>query len=353
MNDMKTRGKFLDMDTFEAVRIDNVSKYYGAVAAVKDVDCTVQSGEFLTLLGPSGSGKTTLLMMLAGFTTPSEGQIWVDTKDITHVPPEQRNFGVVFQGYALFPHMTVFDNVAYPLRLRKMPARQIRQKVEQILSLVRLDAYADRHPRQLSGGQQQRTALARTLVYDPILILLDESLGALDKQLRGELQQELKALHRQLGRTFVNVTHDQQEALDMSDRIVVMNEGGVEQIGTPRELYERPNSRFVVEFLGDSNLLPTSLAFGGTDDPSRSALIRPEAISIGASDTKPTGEDQMMVRATVRSTSYFGSDQLVEVALDSGLTLRVRVNSAHAIPIEEGGSVSISWERRNLHLVDN
>nr|WP_246522725.1 ABC transporter ATP-binding protein [Neoroseomonas eburnea] len=232
-----------------------LSKRYGDFVAVNDVSLEVGKGEFLTLLGPSGSGKTTILMAIAGFVAPSDGAILLDGRDITPLPPEKRDFGMVFQGYALFPHMTVAENVAFPLRVRGMSKADRDAKVRGALDLVQLAAFADRLPKQLSGGQQQRVALARALVFDPALLLLDEPLSALDKKLRAELQEELKALHQRVGRTFVNVTHDQEEALSLSDRIAILNHGRLVQAGAPGELYERPRTRFVADFLGKSNFL--------------------------------------------------------------------------------------------------
>jgi len=238
-----------------ALALRGLTKKYGEFVAVADVTLDVGRGEFLTLLGPSGSGKTTILMAVAGFVAPTAGGILLDGRDITPLPPEKRDFGMVFQGYALFPHMTVAENVAFPLRVRRLPRAERDAKVRAALDLVQLDAFADRLPKQLSGGQQQRVALARALVFDPALLLLDEPLSALDKKLRAELQEELKALHRRVGRTFVNVTHDQEEALSLSDRIAILNHGRLVQAGAPGDLYERPRTRFVADFLGKSNFL--------------------------------------------------------------------------------------------------
>ena len=221
----------------------NLSKHYGRLAAVDDVSLSIPRGQFLTLLGPSGSGKTTLLMVIAGFVEPSAGEVVLDDRPITHVPPEKRNFGMVFQGYALFPHLTVLDNVAFPLRVRGIAKAEIGERVRTALDLVRLAHLRDRLPRQLSGGQQQRVALARALVFAPHVLLLDEPLSALDKKLRAELQWELKALHRRVGTTFIYVTHDQDEALSMSDQIAIIREGRLIQTGAPRSLYERPRTK--------------------------------------------------------------------------------------------------------------
>jgi putative spermidine/putrescine transport system ATP-binding protein len=237
------------------ISLVGLSKHYGSVRAVDDVSLDITPGEFLTLLGPSGSGKTTVLMLIAGFAAPTGGDIVLDGESILHLLPEQRDFGVVFQGYALFPHMTVWENVAYPLKVRRFGRAEIDERVRQALDLVELGALRDRMPKQLSGGQQQRVALARALVFEPKVLLLDEPLGALDKKLRATLQLELRELHARLGATFINVTHDQEEALTMSDRIAVMREGEVIQVGRPEALFERPRTRFVADFLGRSNFL--------------------------------------------------------------------------------------------------
>ncbi len=242
-----------------ALGLLGLTKRYGSFTAVDDVSLEVGQGEFLTLLGPSGSGKTTILMAVAGFVAPTAGSILLDGREITPLPPEKRNFGMVFQGYALFPHMTVADNVAFPLRVRGLSRADRDAKVRAALDLVQLGQFAERLPKQLSGGQQQRVALARALVFDPNLLLLDEPLSALDKKLRAELQEELKALHRRVGRTFINVTHDQEEALSLSDRIAILNHGKLIQAGAPDALYERPRTRFVADFLGKSNFIEGTL----------------------------------------------------------------------------------------------
>lgn len=238
------------------VRFVGVQKTYdGTHLVVRQLDLDIQRGEFLTLLGPSGSGKTTTLMMLAGFESPTAGEIQLDGKPITRTPPHKRDFGMVFQNYALFPHMTVGDNVAYPLTVRKVSKAEQATRVAKALDMVRLGGMAARYPGQLSGGQQQRVALARALVFNPQLVLMDEPLGALDKQLREHMQIELKELHRQLGVTFVYVTHDQGEALTMSDRVAVFNDGAIQQLAPVTEMYERPANRFVASFIGDSTVL--------------------------------------------------------------------------------------------------
>jgi len=347
-----------------ALSLQGLSKHYGSFRAVDDVSLSVERGEFLTLLGPSGSGKTTILMCVAGFVAPSAGAILLDGRDITALPPERRDFGMVFQGYALFPHMTVAENVAFPLRVRKLPAAERDAKVRAALDLVQLERFADRRPSQLSGGQQQRVALARALVFDPALLLLDEPLSALDKKLRAELQEELRALHRRVGRTFVNVTHDQEEALSMSDRVAILNHGRLVQEGPPAALYERPRTRFVADFLGKSNFLSGTvsdahpggfaLAAGGTrisqavpPDASRPAAgmpallsLRPEKIALLAARESADN----VVDGRIVSWSYLGAGFALSVATPDLGTLRVAV-PAWGAPIEpaEGLPLRLGW----------
>ncbi|NEJ22685.1 polyamine ABC transporter ATP-binding protein [Rhizobium leguminosarum] len=236
------------------IRFDGISKWYGPLKVVDNLSLDIARGEFVSLLGPSGSGKTTLLMMLAGFEAPTEGNILVDGEAINDVPTYRRDMGVVFQSYALFPHMSVGENIAFPLQMRGMNKGEIADRVTRALDMVQLSTMRDRWPAQLSGGQQQRVALARALVFEPRVVLMDEPLGALDKQLREQMQLDIRALHNRLGLTIVFVTHDQSEALTMSDRIAVFNKGKIEQIGSPREIYDAPRSRFVAEFIGETNL---------------------------------------------------------------------------------------------------
>lgn len=238
-----------------AVQFLGVMKNYGNVVALKDVNLSISNGEFLTLLGPSGSGKTTLLNMISGMVVPTNGQILIEGQDVTRVPPRSRGLGMVFQNYALMPHMSVFENVAFPLRIRRIAEPDIKQRVMEALALVRLSDFSGRKPKELSGGQQQRVSIARCLVYKPRLVLMDEPLGALDKKLRIQLQYEIKKIHEELGVTIIYVTHDQEEAMILSDRICIMNHARIEQVGTPRDLYFRPANEFVADFLGDSNLI--------------------------------------------------------------------------------------------------
>ena len=251
-----------------SVTLSNLEKTYDRANVAKAVDgvsLDIRSGEFLTMLGPSGSGKTTTLMMIAGFETPTAGDIAIDGKSVVAMPPYRRNIGMVFQNYALFPHLTVEENVGFPLKQRGVPKAERAKLVAEALELVHLPGYGARYPRQLSGGQQQRVAVARAVVFKPRLLLMDEPLGALDKQLRENLQLEMRRLHADLGITFIYVTHDQEEALTMSDRIAVMNDGKVAQVGSPEDLYDRPDNRFVAGFIGESNFLP-AIVRGLEDD---------------------------------------------------------------------------------------
>ncbi|WP_454892356.1 ABC transporter ATP-binding protein [Agrobacterium vacciniicorymbosi] len=245
----------MECSVAEFIRFDNITKFYGPLCVVENLDLGIDKGEFVSLLGPSGSGKTTLLMMLAGFEQATSGNILLDGTAINNVPTYKRDMGVVFQSYALFPHMSVGDNVAFPLQMRGMNKAEIAQRVARALDMVQLSAFANRRPSQLSGGQQQRVALARALVFEPRVVLMDEPLGALDKQLREQMQLDIRDLHRRLGLTIVFVTHDQSEALTMSDRVAVFNKGKIEQIGTPRQVYDEPATKFVAEFIGETNLV--------------------------------------------------------------------------------------------------
>ncbi|MGG5808310.1 ABC transporter ATP-binding protein [Falsiroseomonas sp. CW058] len=347
-----------------ALALQGLGKRYGGFTAVDRVSLTVDRGQFLTLLGPSGSGKTTILMCIAGFVAPSEGGILLDGRDITGLPPERRDFGMVFQGYALFPHMTVAENVAFPLRVRRLGQAEREAKVRAALDLVQLPQFADRLPRQLSGGQQQRVALARALVFDPALLLLDEPLSALDKKLRAELQEELKALHRRVGRTFVNVTHDQEEALSLSDRVAILNHGKLVQEGAPAELYERPRTRFVADFLGKSNFLQGTvrdaaaggfaIAAGGTrlvqalsegmprPAPGSAATLslRPEKIALLVE-----GEGaENSVTGTISGWSYLGAGYALNVETPDLGTMRVALPTWRApIAPREGLAVRLGW----------
>jgi putative spermidine/putrescine transport system ATP-binding protein len=330
--------------------VDRLCKAYGSVRALDNVTIDIAAGEFLTLLGPSGSGKTTLLMALAGFARPDSGSIRFGTEEVLLTPPHKRGLGMVFQSYALFPFLSVAENVAYPLKIRGFSKEEQARKVEVALDGVQLSGFGDRRISQLSGGQRQRVALARAMVFEPRIILMDEPLSALDKKLREHMQIELKALHRKIAATIVYVTHDQREALTMSDRIAVVNHGRIEQLGTPEELYRRPRSYFVADFIGESATLPVRVsgqeAWLGerklkTSQPVPSGsgpyrlVIRPELLEI--SDDRASG-DVNDLSGRVQDVIYQGDSVLVLVRHDSGAELNVRVSASRA---NKGGLPSI------------
>ncbi len=330
-----------DLANTGSLQIRDVSKMFGTFQAVDGVTLDIEKGEFLTLLGPSGSGKTTLLMMIAGFLDITNGDIALDGSSITDVPAEKRNFGMVFQGYALFPHMSVRDNIGYALSVRKRPAPEIKARVDEMLDLVQLQEFADRKPTQLSGGQQQRVALARALCFAPPVLLLDEPLGALDKKLRVEVQEQLKDIHRRVGTTFIYVTHDQEEALSMSDRIVIMRDGAIEQVGTPKELYERPATKFAASFLGKSNFIRQ----GG-----KTFALRPEKI-----DLRTDHGGDARASGSIRSITYFGSMQRIIVDTEQGDEIEVDIDVWRNQEIlSEGAAVDLLWQdAAAVELKDN
>jgi putative spermidine/putrescine transport system ATP-binding protein len=305
------------------VSVEDIRKAYGDVVAVDGVDLTVGDGEFFTLLGPSGSGKTTTLRIIAGFEQPDTGRVTLGGEDITGEPPYARDVNTVFQDYALFPHMTVAENVGYGLKVKGTPRRERNAQVAEVLRMVRLDGYGDRKPIQLSGGQRQRVALARSIVNRPKVLLLDEPLGALDLKLRQEMQVFLKSLQRELGMTFIYFTHDQEEALTMSDRIAVFNEGRIEQVGSPAEIYHQPATEFVAGFVGTSNILER----GG-----RRISVRPERIEL----------DKDGEAGTVADVVFVGAFRRVLVDTDSGDRLTV-VRQNDGSTIEPGARVHVSW----------
>jgi spermidine/putrescine ABC transporter ATP-binding subunit len=347
------------------VMIRDLCKSYGSDPAVKNLTLDVRRGEFLALLGPSGSGKTTLLMTIAGFDFPDSGAIEIGGKDVTWMAPNKRDLGMVFQRHTLFPHMSVLDNIAFPLRMRKVSRADREVRARAALKTVRLEGYGDRKPSQLSGGQQQRIALARAIVYNPQVLLMDEPLSALDKNLREEMQVEIKHLQRQLGVTVIFVTHDQTEALTMADRIAVLNFGELQQLGSPKTLYEEPASAFVAGFIGETNFWPGQVKAdaaageqveveleGGEratvlathalrrDQPTRVA-IRPEHILIGA------GRDKGGVTATIDDAIYAGSITTL-LLRTKGPTVRVRLaNPATSGDMTPGGAISLTWEARH------
>ncbi len=332
-----------------AVRLEGVEKRYGDVVAVAGVDLDVRDGEFFSMLGPSGSGKTTTLRMIAGFELPTAGRILLHGRDVTGVPPFDRDVNTVFQDYALFPHLSVGDNVAYGLMVRKVPKPERNARVAEALRMVRLEGYDKRRPAQLSGGQRQRVALARALVNRPRVLLLDEPLGALDLKLREEMQMELKVIQQQVGITFIYVTHDQEEALTMSDRLAVFNAGRIEQLGSPAEVYERPTTRFVAGFVGTSNLL--------TGDVARSVIgregtftIRPEKIRIAEPDA-PVAPDETAAAGTIVDVIYVGPDTRYIVELDAGARLVVTQQNLATTSTEalaqQGKAVRLIWKRQH------
>ena len=332
------------------IEIRNLAKSFGNVKAVDDISIDIESGEFITLLGPSGSGKTTVLRMIAGFEDPDAGSIKLNGEDITHLPPFDRDVNTVFQDYALFPHMSVQENVEYGLRTRKVPkAERAKQALEAIAS-VKLEETVNRLPHQLSGGQRQRIALARALVLRPRVLLLDEPLGALDRQLREEMQVELKKIQRDAGITFVFVTHDQEEAMRMSDRIVVFNSGRIEQVGTPEQVYEEPRTNFVAGFLGTANIFSVDVAqkfLGATTTVS----IRPERIRLQAPETK-IDKSETSVKATVQEAAFVGANTIYILETDFGVKLTVRKTNTELLGQDNsfvaGDQVMAVW--RNSHV---
>ena len=327
------------------IRLAGLAKSYGAVDAVRDVDLEVAAGEFFTMLGPSGSGKTTTLRLIAGFERPDAGKIELQGNDVSDVPPYSRNVNTVFQDYALFPHMSVRENVEYGLRVKKVPKQERATRAEEALEMVRLSGYGDRKPGQLSGGQRQRVALARAMVNRPAVLLLDEPLGALDLKLREQMQVELKQIQGEVGITFVYVTHDQDEALTMSDRIAVFNEGRIEQIGPPNEVYEKPANLFVAGFVGVSNVLER--------DGNR-FTVRPEKIRILGEGEQDDGYH--VESGTIADVSYAGMITRLHVQLDAGGELQVvrqnlETTSQDALE-DKGRKVRLGWRKEHTYAIE-
>lgn len=343
-----------------------ISKRYNEHQGVLDnVHLQIGQGELVSLLGPSGSGKTTLLMLIAGFEKPSAGEILLNGKSVASLPPYARNIGVVFQNYALFPHMTVEENLYFPLRMRHVSRADAKPRVQRALATVGLSGLASRYPNQLSGGQQQRVALARTLVFEPALILLDEPLGALDKHLREQMQIEFKRIHRELATTMIYVTHDQSEAMTLSDRIAVMNAGAIEQIGTPSDIYFRPETEFVASFIGDSNILRGTVADGGVVSvpgfgpvacrlgghpvgANVSILLRPESLTLHGNVAKAelTSRD-----VRLKEVVNYGDSNLVFVAAGDR-DLRIRIPAREWSSLQEAETLSIEWHPEHVHVIE-
>lgn len=350
--------------------IENITKTYGKFVAIDQVSISVERGEFLTLLGPSGSGKSTILMMIAGFQNPTSGKILLNGENILFKPSHKRNIGVAFQNYALFPHMTVFDNIAFPLRMRKMSKQDIKENVERVLGQVELTEFRRRYPKQLSGGQQQRVSLARALVFNPPILLLDEPLGALDKKLREAMQLEIKHLHETIGITMVYVTHDQSEALTMSDRIAVLNHGRIEQLGSPIDLYEKPSNKFVADFIGETNLIvdmkplehqdgllklvsPKGLEIIISQKPTDTSItvnvaIRPERIAFLNSPQ----EHLNTYEAVIKEVIYLGETLKYKVVTTTQDELTVSVTNEWGTgKYKRGDPVLIGWHEEDLKMV--
>jgi spermidine/putrescine transport system ATP-binding protein len=362
-------------DADPSVELESVTKEFGDVVAVRDLDLRLTPGEFFTLLGPSGCGKTTTLRMVAGFEEPTAGRILIDGEDVIRLPAYRRPTNTVFQTYALFPHLSVGDNVAFGLRRKRVPREEIRRRVREELDRVGLAQQINRRPNQLSGGQQQRVALARALVNYPKVLLLDEPLGALDLKLRKGLQLELKRIQREVGITFLYVTHDQEEALTMSDRLAVMNEGRVEQVGTAEDVYERPDTTFVAGFIGVSNLMPGSVSSvsGGRGEVRLDAgvvvdvpvdglnpgdrchaVVRPEKLRIALAD-RPGSVDGPSVDGVVESSVFLGTSTQIVVRLTGDVPLTVLVPNADEVERQRlpggGANVKLSWAPEHMHVV--
>ncbi|UST67167.1 ABC transporter ATP-binding protein [Pseudomonas moraviensis] len=345
------------------VSLRNLNKHYGDFAAVDNISLDIKDGEFLTFLGSSGSGKSTTLSMLAGFETPSSGEILVNGQSLVNVPPHKRDIGMVFQRYSLFPHLSVRDNIAFPLAIRKLAAAEREKRVDAMLKLVQLEQFAHRRPSQLSGGQQQRVAIARALVYEPRILLMDEPLGALDKKLREDLQDELRQLHRRLGITIVYVTHDQEEAMRLSQRIAIFSHGKIVGLGSGYDLYQNPPNAFVASFLGNSNFLKLKaqgnaaasfegqslsirLTAGLHTDQDVLLMVRPEkalALSTQQALDEPLAAGWNEVSANVVEVLFLGESQTCSVVTAGGTSMTVKALSAAGMPLKAGDPVRVRW----------
>jgi len=353
------------------VVFDKIDKSYdGEVLVVKNLNLNIADGEFVTMLGPSGSGKTTTLMMLAGFETPTNGEIYLEGKPISQIPPYEREIGMVFQNYALFPHMTVQENLSFPLEVRKLSKTEIKDKVTKALDMVELGKFGTRFPAQLSGGQQQRVALARALVFEPRLVLMDEPLGALDKNLREQMQYEIKHIHERIGITVVYVTHDQGEALTMSNRIAVFDEGVIQQLSTPDILYEQPENSFVAQFIGENNRMngiiknidekycEVDLDGGGTvkalkvnigsiGDPTQLS-VRPERVSVNAQETSVENN----FKGKIKELIYLGDHIRARIAVCGNDEFIVKIPNEGNVDLKEGANIDLHWQAEDIRALD-
>lgn len=340
-------------ESIPAVQFIGASRHYGDVRAVDAVDLAIRDGEFFAMLGPSGSGKTTCLRLIAGFEQPDAGRVLIHGREMQGVPPYERDVNTVFQDYALFPHLSVLDNVAYGLMVRKVPRHERHRRAEEALEMVQLAGFGARRPAQLSGGQRQRVALARALVNHPRVLLLDEPLGALDLKLREQMRAELKALQRRVGITFIFVTHDQEEALGMSDRLAVFNHGRIEQLGTPAQVYGDPQTEFVARFVGVSNVLApevTQRYVGVT----AAAALRPERIVVRP-EGAPVPDGECHARGTISGLEFLGATTRLDVALDDGFVLTVMAqNNAPngSAALRAGDRAQVCWRREDLRVLN-
>jgi putative spermidine/putrescine transport system ATP-binding protein len=350
--------------------IDIQKSYDGETLVVKDLNLSIRRGEFLTMLGPSGSGKTTTLLMLAGFEVPTHGRIMLDGRPIDNMPPHKRNIGMVFQNYALFPHMTVEENLAFPLEVRKIPKAEQQAKIKRALEMVKLAAFGKRRPGQLSGGQQQRVAVARALVFEPQLVLMDEPLGALDKQLREQMQLEIKHIHHDLGVTVVYVTHDQSEALTMSDRIAVFNDGEIQQLATPGDLYEQPQNSFVAQFIGENNKIRGKIVamngIGCQVEVPGAGNVQALAVKVGMGDATTLSLRPERVRVNpapgtlpnifsgkVEELIYLGDHTRVRASVCGNNDFVIKVPNAEGVPaLAPGASISVGWKMEDCRALD-